>query len=130
MGYESRVTGRITITPPVPIRVVKDSPALNRAADVRYEVDTTSEEVADGTLIKEHVVAIVAANTDWCKAYDLEQHLRDTVAEVHGYESVCSGALIRTGAEPGDVERYRIADGRVVVEKAELRWPDGTVVDL
>lgn len=128
MGYLSTVTGRIAITPPIPLRDVALSAFIN-SSDVKYDIETAEEEVSEGTLVRRRVVAIVPFTDDRFTAYDLVQHLTDAVREVAVHGSECTGWLIRKGEQQGDIERLRIADGRVVVEKARLIWPDGTVVE-
>jgi hypothetical protein len=128
MGYYSTVEGRIEITPPLSVRAVAGSPYLNSDFCLKYEVSETREEVPEGTLIREQVVAIVPSFEDQMKAYALKDDLKEMVEAVHGEGSECSGELVREGERNGDVERYRIVDGAVVSEKARLVWADGTEV--
>lgn len=126
MGYTSTVTGRIEIVPPLRDRDFDRS--MLDANDVTFEVAITTEEVAEGTLTRKSIVAIVPAIEDSYKAYDLGENLRAAVVAVYRAGSECTGEIRREGEDQGDVERFRIVDGSVLAERARLVWPDGTPV--
>lgn len=134
MGYNSRVTGEITVTPPMPVRILAKSPFLDgwrNGLCVKYHVEETATEVDEGTLLKTEVTAIVPVTDDSYKAYDLVEHLGQALQPlIPG--SICQGELIRNGEDTGDVERLVVRAGShvVTVEKARLTWPDGTEVKL
>ena len=131
MGYYSSVEGEIRISPSIPLRAMAGNDYLNRGTSVlMFEVTEEREERPDGTLLREHVTAIVPSTEDTVKAYSLVDDLREMVADVLKRGSACVGGwIIRTGEKQGDVERYSATtDGRLIVEKASLRWPDGTAV--
>lgn len=134
MGYNSRVTGEITITPPIPVRALAKSllDGWNKGLCVKYHVEETATEVDEGTLIKTEVTAIVPVTDDSYKAYDLVEHLGQAVHQIIKAGSTCQGELIRDGEDTGDVERLVVRAGShvVAVEKARLPRPDGTEVKL
>lgn len=133
MSYDSRVTGRIEIQPPLRWSVVRDSkflPTTGSKVDVRYEVIETAEGTDDGVILRRTAVAVVAASVLSYTAYHLGEHLAEIGNEIHDAGSACSGYLVRSGCEQGDVERYGFDPNLVVVrEKALLRWPDGSEVE-
>lgn len=137
MGYYSGVDGRIEITPPLRWADVRDSEFLTRGANARncvaFEVEETAEDTDDGTVTVKRAVAIVPAWEDDAKFYRIQDELGQIVSlalRAPGGPRELTGHLVRTGDEQGDVERYRVENGRVATEKASLRWPDGTEVDL
>jgi hypothetical protein len=134
MGYLSQVTGEVTITPPIPLGRLADSPYAQRPyadTNVVYEIKETEEETDEGTLTRRLVIAIVSRWTDEFKAYHLLEHLTEAVRHVNDAGSACTGEIMRVGENPGDVERHEVAfDGTITTEKARLVWPDGTEVTL
>lgn len=139
MGYLSRLTGRMEITPPMRWAHVRDSRFLaSSGADtcVRYEVETVTEDTDDGEQTIRQAVAVVPRYGDWIKAYTLVDDLANIADEVHRAGSCLTGYLYRKGERTTDVDRLRVDgwDSRrrtVVVQTAEMRWPDGSkVTDL
>jgi hypothetical protein len=132
MGYYSSVTGRVSIVPAIPLRNMAGNSYLQRDGSVlMFEVTETREVLADGTLLRESVTAIIPSTDDSVKAYSLAEDLAEMAAEVRALGSACVGGwIVRSGEEQGDVERYCLGNGdKVVTEKAQLRWPDGSAVD-
>lgn len=132
MSYVSRVTGRVAVTPPVPLSVLASSRfnptarlARDGMVDVQYEV---ADQPGGDDAVRRVVVAIVPDRSGEYSFRDLAEHLAEAVAEIEAAGSTATGDLIRRGERQGDVERYRAADGRIWSEAAELRWPDGTPV--
>ncbi len=133
MGYYSRVDGRIEITPPLNAAEVRELGLATKSneslrSSVRIEMETEERDTDEGTLTILRGTALVAARDGASKYYTLDEDIQAAVTKLPG--RTFTGALIRAGEEQGDVERYRIENGRVVTEKASLRWADGTEVDL
>lgn len=135
MGYLSRVTGRIEITPPLPWHAVKDSKFLGpkvsmHGLDVRYEIAENTRHTDDGVFVARSAVAVVNTwGDERCTAYYLEAHLAEIGREIAAAGSTCSGYLVRSGDELGDLDRYGFdPNTEVVTERASLRWPDGSEV--
>lgn len=130
MGYLSRLRGRISIAPPLRWSEFKDSKYRKYSkADTRvvFEEQDETSETDDGFFERRWAIALIPASEDQLTHYGLEDDLVAFVAELgRGREFI--GCLIREGEEQGDVERYSIVDGGVRTEKAELRWPDGSVI--
>lgn len=133
MGYDSRLTGRIAITPPLrwaDVRASRFLKANNRASSQPSDVvfDIQVEDTDDGTV--QQAIAIVPADQEAFSRYTLDEDLAEIAREVIGLGSYLDGYIVREGEEQGDVERYHVEDGAgpVVSEKASLRWPDGTEV--
>lgn len=136
MGYLSRVTGRIEITPPLPWHAVRDSKFVTpkvtiHGLDVRYEVAEETRHTDDGVFVARSAVAVVnALGNEQCTAYHLAEHLAEIGREITAAGSTCTGYLVRSGDELGDIERYGFGpNGEVVAERASLRWPDGSEVE-
>lgn len=142
MGYISRVTGRITVHPPVTItsdntksRFLPDNapPSGTATSQIPNVVFVVEERPVDGYpgAFQRAVVGIEGRPADEFSYYDLEEHLEDAVRWVIYAGSEVSGRLVRIGSDQGDVARYRVANDDTVpieVERAALRWPDGSPV--
>src|SRR6184192_1261528 len=108
MGYLSRVTGRIEITPPLPWRTVRDSKFLGanvsiHGLDVRYEIAEDTRDTEDGVFVARSAMAVVnACGNEPCTAYYLAEHLAEICREITVAGSACSGYLVRSGDELGD----------------------------
>lgn len=133
MGYLTHVTGEITLDPPLPWKVIKDSLFLNRQPngyperDVRFDLAVEQVETDDGLLTRRTAVAIVPAYEDGFRAYNIEDHLAELVADLPLGTKV-GGYLQGEGEKSGDLWRlYVLPDGdrlRVVKVTVQLVWPD------
>ncbi len=135
MGYYSRVTGEIAVTPPILVRDMPGNPFTDARATgmpVQFHVEETAVDVDEGTLIRREITAIVPVSEDGYKAYGLDRHLAQAVQLIRDAGSTCKGELVRTGEDQGDIERYTVGNDTtsVLVEKARMTWPDGTGVEL
>lgn len=134
MGYYSRVTGRIAVVPPVPFTALAASrffpdnrTVMDWLTDVKHEVTESALPGVPGA-VQRMVVAIVPVCDGPRKFYDLADELDAAVSEIRAAGSGVQGEFVRTGEEQGDVERYWVSGDCIVREKAELRWPDGSLV--
>lgn len=132
MGYNSRVTGRIEIQPPLRWATIRSSdftPVNRRSESVVYELEDQTLDTNDGQHTVIRAVAVVPAVEDRQSHYGLDDELAQIGREVIAAGSRLHGWLIRSGEEQGDVQRYTIGDsGVVITEAARLSWPDGTAV--
>jgi hypothetical protein len=129
MGYYSSLEGRITIDPPLPWSAVAETDYVGDLGALRgvwFELDVKSRWEGDDEIVTRTAVAVVGPEESR-KHYELENHLRE-IAALIGPDRDAVGWLVREGEEQGDVARYGIRRGKLVVEKAEVRWPDGTLV--
>lgn len=139
MGYESRVSGSIEITPPLNWAEYKG------ADDYRYKTDGGSEqtwlrlaleekpvETAEGTLVRKFV-RYIEPNMAHLRLKNAEEGVRtDLVALVgmFGGSHSFTGYLLRVGEHLNDVQRYWVEDGVVRTEKASpMTWEDGSTVE-
>jgi hypothetical protein len=140
MGYETRVSGEITITPPLPYPKIRQSPFRSISRDetvLMFVEDNRVEETEEGTLSRATATGIKAREEGLQKHYGLDIELSKIVEGNPGHQF--EGALVVAGVEPGDIVRYRVervsgpgrgVSYRVVKDKAVLRWPDGTDVEF
>jgi len=147
MSEENRVTGVITLIPPLGVDEVADSRFLPDSMETRAFRNDVVFQIAEQVLpdvpggFRRVVIAIKPFSEDRYSFNNLEDHLRAAVAEVSAGRRA-GGTLIRWGRAQGDVERFqvrakaepdghggvRFTDYTIVRETAELRWPDGTPV--
>lgn len=134
MGYYSHLDGRIEINPPLTWSEFRDSEYLRRGHEatksITLEIEAEVRETDEGVVTIKRAVAIVPAFDEEGKFYSVKEDLDELVGHNAFATRRLTGTLVRTGAEQGDVERYTVRDGRIVTEKATLRWPDGTDVGL
>jgi hypothetical protein len=133
MGYETRVFGEITIDPPLPFSKIRTSPFRSSSREdtvLMFDEDTSVEVTDEGTLSRVKVVGIKVRVDGEDKHYGMDIELRKIVEDFPEHQF--DGALVIDGHDPGDISRLRIdpVSHRVIKEKAELRWPDGTKVEF
>lgn len=129
MGYYSSLDGRIEIDPPLPWSAVAETDYVGDVGALRgvwFELDVKSRWEGDDEIVTRRAVAVVGEE-ERRKHYELEEHLRE-IAELIGPDRDTPGWLVREGEEQGDIQRYGIRHGKLIVEKAEVRWPDGSLV--
>lgn len=133
MGYRSTVRGAITITPPLTYEEYNGSPFTYdysrefRCFRLHMEWEGNGEpSSAGGPGI---IATELRGHEDEYKCYDADAHLVEFVNAFKGRHTF-GGYLIRSGEEQGDLERYSVEDGEVVIEKARLVWSDGPIEDI
>lgn len=129
MGYYSSLEGRIEIDPPLPWSAVVGSEYVDSLGALRgvwFELAVKTRTEGDDEIITRTAVAVVGPE-DRHKHYQLENHLKE-IAELIGPDRDTPGWLVREGEEQGDIVRYGIRRGKLIIEKADVRWPDGTSV--
>lgn len=135
MGYYSRGFGEIRLEPPLGWQTIRDSRFLRDSrADTCLVIKTDVEEVDtdQGRLSVMRGVVIGWRRFDEMKVYSVQSELDELSDLLRASGSRPEGLLIRVGEEQGDIERYFFdaASSRGWrSEKAELRWPDGSVCD-
>lgn len=133
MGYETQVYGEITIDPPLPFSKIRESafrPISREGTTLMFVEDTSVEVTDEGTLSRVKVIGIKVRVEGEDKHYGMDIELRKIVEGFpeHRFE----GALVIDGHDPGDITRLRVdpASHRVITEKADLRWPDGSKIEF
>lgn len=106
MGYYSSAFGKIEM-------------------DLDVEVEIASETSVEGDceITRREVVAILPRHYDHtAKYYDVEEHLQlvASAAIAKCPTVVFSGYLERYGENNGDIERYRVVNGKVEATKARV----------
>lgn len=136
-GYDTRVTGAISIEPPLTWLELRDNPVargkmpvavrdsrerrrgVRRDLDARVRVDEVEVETPDGPLIRREGVAIVAANEGAYGAYDLTSDVELIVQAFpgHGYRG-----YLECRSED-EMWRVIVRDGRAVEVRPGTAWP-------
>lgn len=127
MGYNTYVTGELTITPPLTWNEFKDSPffAADDYAperDLKLRIEESSVDTENGVLISRTAVALVMAWEDEYRAYNLMDHVQEAVDAFPGH--TWSGRLECEGEENTDLWRVVIRDGRAFRIEPRIIWPD------
>jgi hypothetical protein len=140
MGYDTRIFGGITITPPLNFAKIKNSPFRSVSREdttLMFDEDSRVEETDEGTLSKTSAVGIKVRYDETGRHYGIDAELTKIVDAYPDHEF--EGGFVSVGADPGDIRRVRVervADPgrgmmrRVIEEKAELRWPDGSKIEF
>jgi hypothetical protein len=127
VGYFSRLHGRLEVVPPLKWRDVKNSKFAAGSGLLRYEIKTTTVSGSEDDYVQRTIVAVVPASTGDVRAYDLDDEIGELIREVTGLGSRVAGAIVRSGEDPDDLERYLIDKTHSVInERAQLVWPDGS----
>lgn len=127
MGYNTRVSGELTMTPPLAWNEFKNSPFHVPAdeygdLDVKLAVTEETVDTDEGPLIRKTATALVPAWDDSFKAYHLVEHAQQAIDAFPGRE--WSGRLECEGEEAGDLWRVIVRDGRAVKVEPRIVWPD------
>jgi hypothetical protein len=150
MGYNSRISGTIPVTPPFHASRLSSQKFLpgmrsQRSVGMGAMFHVEERSITDpvyGTGIALYVAGIVPASDEPIYAFELAKDLDEMAAQVLAAGSCCdvNAYLVRSGEDQGDVERYWFSDvesglGRTWQthrkEHAVLRWPiSGELVEL
>lgn len=133
MGYNSRVTGILTIKPALSDKAVEE---LGLEEDGQVQIDLVAErcgEEEDVALVN-GVITVVPGNSwtevipryeDEYKAYHLGENIEAVVARARTEGCLTNGLIYVAGEEDGDYSRYRIEDNAIEHEHPEFLWPNG-----
>lgn len=126
MGYYSRLFGKITfdkVKDDTLIEMIENTWSIRPITKTIEKVAVTreGEEFPVGI---EYLVGIEGEGDG--KMYTLESDLAPIAERLKNVE--CEGYLVRTGEDNSDIQRYSFKDGKVVVETAQVLWPDGEKV--
>lgn len=141
MSWDTRVSGEITITPPLPYAAFRDSEfrAHRRDSVLMLIEDNKVEETPTGVNHDILAVGIDFRFGEEGRHYGVKEELIKIVQRYPDHEY--TGALMLVGPEL-DVVRYRVVphvtnteDGpglrhEVIEDKAVMTWPDGTKVEF
>lgn len=129
MGYTTRFHGQIDIEPPIPWGQIRDCPFLPEISrgygsgrDLMFVVEETERDTDDGTVIVRSAVAVVSTWEDEARGYHMVEHLQELVDTFPEHDFV--GRLDCEGADPGDLWRLTVKDGRAVRVDPRIVWPD------
>lgn len=133
MGYNTRLSGQITISPPLRWTQYKDSPfygseqARDNGKGICLVEQRDVVDTDDGPLEKRTATRVVFAWDYPVKLYNAVDELQALVDEYPGHEFI--GEFRAEGEDFGDIWLLRVNDDR----KAErvlptITWPDGTVL--
>lgn len=119
MGYCTRFTGEITIEPPLQWSQFRDL----ELTDVSLIVEKDKKEQAKGTLVIKEAVMVVPATDEPFKGYDFTANLQKAV-DAAGPDHTFSGYIMGEGEDSGDIRRYSVKDGKVLVQTATFNFDD------
>lgn len=137
MGYDSHMSGEITIEPPLNWTEYQAAGRFRRTADggdgrdtwLHLPLQEQPVETDDGTLVRKFADRIEPRTDEPVRR--AEQGMSDDLAVLvdmfpgHTF----TGHLYRAGVRQGDVQRYWVGDDQAVcTEHARLAWVDGTIV--
>lgn len=128
MSYHSRFTGKITFEPALTWQEIKDSEFLGDANEDDIAIQVVEHEL--GAVIVRVGRYLIGGDEDFTRRGVLDAF--NTFAQEFDLgNGRATGYLIQIGEEQGDVTRHFFdADGKYQSEVAELRWSDGTKVEL
>jgi Family of unknown function (DUF6205) len=128
-AYESIVSGRFTIEPPLTWSQIKNSrfnveDGTGKSPDIRFEVFQEETETDEGLNIRIFCRSVAPYQPSRFGAYTLVEDAAELRDAFPGHE--IRGEMILCGDDSGDIRRVVIDDTGVREEKARLLWPDGT----
>jgi hypothetical protein len=131
MGYRTRAEGEFAIVPPLTWPEFKDSifaphnhADRNRynGPDVELRIQEESVDTPEGPLLRRTAVALDMREIDEYNARNLEDWLQKAADEFAGHDF--QGYISCEGEENDDMWRAYIRDGKVVVVKPRIVWPE------
>lgn len=130
MGYNTSVSGEITITPPLTWNEIKASPfePVGRGQycaidiDLVLRIEETSVDTDEGTLVRRTGTALVMRQIDEYRARNLVEQVQQCIDLFPGH--TFTGRLDCEGEENADMWRVVIRDGRAVRVEPRIVWPD------
>lgn len=128
MGLISTVHDSIEIVPPLKWGEYKHLVDGDTSCLLTIEEFVQHEDTDGGVVTRRYGIGIIPRRFDEVKAYGLKDELAG-FAKAFGKTHTFTGWIVRAG-EDHVIERYTIKDGAVLTEQAQMRWPDGTEVEL
>lgn len=123
MGYETSVSGRIHITPPLTAADLRQHPEFcDEHQDAWVEQAREVVPTGEGELTRITGVAIVTLDGRW-KRYGLVDRVQAIVSAFP--DRTYSGRFECDGDDPGDLWRLEVHDGKAVKVTPRIVWPDG-----
>lgn len=127
MGYSNQYSGAITITPPLTAPEVRHVTAhydWSDSFDAHLRVTETTEETADGEIVRRVADAIVGPEES-CSGYQVAEQIQ-TVVDL--YPDRVYAGHVEMDPDPGFGDpvptRYVVRDRRVVEVRPVLTWPE------
>jgi hypothetical protein len=133
VGGDARITGRISIAPPITWGELHDKPWAHQSGnghypDVVVNLTTTKETTPDGEVFHHAGTEIITTGHE-TSAYHLLDELNRIVttfdATPDGTRRTFTGFFHVVWAHGDEVYRVVIRDGRAVEVKPQIVWPEG-----
>jgi hypothetical protein len=138
MGYETSMTGRITITPALTWQDIKNNKhfgdGLNgwpKHPDLVFEIETEGREMPEGILVVERAVAVIPASHYYPTSGEYAEGELEALVEQFGQWHAFDGTIEGFGEGDGTVERIdlwrlKVVAGAIVKFTPEIVWPKGS----
>lgn len=131
MGYNTSLTGRLDIDPPLNWKEAQCHPLFVPDGEepkkaLKLLIDEDSVETDDGPLRRRRGVALVFAWDYPVVCYDILQELQAAIDHA-GPQRTYSGEMEATGSDWNDLWKLTVIDGRAARLVPTITWPDGTV---
>lgn len=133
MSGDARITGRISITPPITWGELHNQrwatgTEPDRYPDVKVELATTTEKTSDGEMLRHSGVAIAPTGHE-TSGYDLNVEVariaRAFATAPDGTTRRFDGFLHVVWGRGESVWRVVVRDGRAVEVRPQTVWPEG-----
>jgi hypothetical protein len=133
MGYNTRIEGEITISPPLTFAEIEASgldirDPWSSESNVRLRVDSREVKTDRGILTEKTAAALIPAMEDPFKAYRIVEDVQAFAAAFAGTHDL-AGYFECVGDDDGDIWRLEVNGGRVRRIRAAILWPED-VADL
>ncbi len=125
MGYYSRYIGSIDIYPPIPASEIIDTSFIASGSGRDFRVPVKDVMLipsgSDIDFPGSSYAAIAPTMKDEYKGYNMAEDIQKIV-DTYGEGRSFTGFIRAEGEEAGDIRRYSVIDGKVVVETAVTIW--------
>lgn len=130
MGYYSRGYGELRLSRPLFWAEFKDSKFARESGEdtiFMFEEEVEDVPVPEGIFRKRSTSVVGWRYDDSVKMYTVDTEISELASLLNSLGVFTTGWLVVVGEEQDDIKRYGVRDdGQGMIEKAVIRWPDGT----
>jgi hypothetical protein len=125
MGYYTRVTGELVITPPLTAAEIRhwEANVDIQQVNIRLKVAEETLQVEEGELTKRTAAAVLPWSEDRFKAYSVIEDVQ-AFLNMFGTGHQLTGWFDCAGEEDDDLWRLHVIDGKATKIEPQIVWPN------
>jgi hypothetical protein len=123
MGYYTQFSEEISIDPPIPYALVKDTKFVANSYAWGYVNEDVTFKVVEDTAGMRYATAIIPSQEEEYRGYHIVEAVQE-ILDMFSRNHTFSGYINAEGENTGDLWRLCIVNGRAVEIKPEIVWPE------